>query len=220
MEIQVLSETHLLAACFRALRDLESGRLKSKNVHSEIVFSMGGGNNVSPYLVASELSLILLGLCLTKNVPFCIHHLTSSHKDRRSLPNIRDPKQHNFPHRHQSLPKPRPHLTLRINLHRTSRTPAKRIHHRPRQSHQRTSHHVNRSRLNRFHRLKPSEDRQPPKNPKDLQTSRPTYETCKIRPRTQSRERPGRATGPEERIEEPRKSRAGSYRVERRDMKR
>jgi EKC/KEOPS complex subunit CGI121/TPRKB len=41
-----MSRTHLLAACFRALNDFLSGRLKSRNVHSEIVFALGSSNNV------------------------------------------------------------------------------------------------------------------------------------------------------------------------------
>ena len=45
-DIQILSTTHVLAAVFRAANDYLSGRLKSRNVHSEIVFSLGGNNNV------------------------------------------------------------------------------------------------------------------------------------------------------------------------------
>lgn len=43
---QVVSRTHILAACFRALNDYMSGRLKSRNVHSEIVFALSPNNNV------------------------------------------------------------------------------------------------------------------------------------------------------------------------------
>ena len=43
----LLSRNHVLAACFRAMNDLVNGRLKSRNVHSEIVFSLSPNNNVS-----------------------------------------------------------------------------------------------------------------------------------------------------------------------------
>lgn len=42
-----LSRNHVLAACFRAIDDLINNRLKSRNVHSEIVFSLSPNNNVS-----------------------------------------------------------------------------------------------------------------------------------------------------------------------------
>ncbi|KAI6813657.1 hypothetical protein KC332_g11292 [Hortaea werneckii] len=37
----------LLQGCFRAINDMLQGRLKSKNVHSEIVFSLSQNNNIS-----------------------------------------------------------------------------------------------------------------------------------------------------------------------------
>ncbi|QSS61845.1 CGI121 family protein [Histoplasma capsulatum] len=43
----ILSTTHLLAAVFRALNDHQNNRLKSKNVHSEIVYSLGANNNIA-----------------------------------------------------------------------------------------------------------------------------------------------------------------------------
>ncbi len=42
----ILSRQHVLAACFRAINDMLNGRLKSRNVHSEIVFSLSPNNNV------------------------------------------------------------------------------------------------------------------------------------------------------------------------------
>jgi hypothetical protein len=42
----LLSRNHVLAACFRAVNDSINGRLKSRNVHSEIVFSLSTNNNV------------------------------------------------------------------------------------------------------------------------------------------------------------------------------
>ncbi|KAK2790324.1 hypothetical protein FQN52_005592 [Onygenales sp. PD_12] len=43
----ILSTTHILAAVFRAVNDYQNNRLKSKNVHSEIVYSLSPNNNVS-----------------------------------------------------------------------------------------------------------------------------------------------------------------------------
>jgi len=43
----VLSRNHLLAACFRAINDSLNGRLKTRNVHSEIVFSLSTNNNIA-----------------------------------------------------------------------------------------------------------------------------------------------------------------------------
>ena len=43
----VISKEHVLAACFRAIHDMTSNRMKSRNVHSEIVFSFSPNNNVS-----------------------------------------------------------------------------------------------------------------------------------------------------------------------------
>jgi hypothetical protein len=43
----IISVNHLLAAVFRAMNDMLQNRLKSRNVHSEIVFSLSPNNNVS-----------------------------------------------------------------------------------------------------------------------------------------------------------------------------
>ena len=48
--IQILSRTHALSAVFRAVNDFMNARLKSRNVHSEIVFSLSPANNVRPDL--------------------------------------------------------------------------------------------------------------------------------------------------------------------------
>lgn len=42
----LLSRSHVLAACWRAIVDSQNNRLKSRNVHSEIVFSLSPNNNV------------------------------------------------------------------------------------------------------------------------------------------------------------------------------
>ncbi|KAK5110640.1 hypothetical protein LTR62_005680 [Meristemomyces frigidus] len=43
----ILSRQHVLAACFKAINGISQGRLKSKNVHSEIVFDMSPNSNIS-----------------------------------------------------------------------------------------------------------------------------------------------------------------------------
>jgi EKC/KEOPS complex subunit CGI121/TPRKB len=43
---QILSRQHIFAAVFRAVHDYLNGRLRSHNVHSEIVFSLNPTNNV------------------------------------------------------------------------------------------------------------------------------------------------------------------------------
>ena len=45
-KIQILSKVHILAAAYRAVNDLLENRLRSRNVHSEIVFSLSPNNNV------------------------------------------------------------------------------------------------------------------------------------------------------------------------------
>lgn len=42
----ILSRDQVLGGCFRAINDMLQERLKSKNVHSEIVFSLSQNNNV------------------------------------------------------------------------------------------------------------------------------------------------------------------------------
>jgi EKC/KEOPS complex subunit CGI121/TPRKB len=43
----LISTSHVLAACFKAISDSTNGRLKTRNVHSEIVFALSPNNNVS-----------------------------------------------------------------------------------------------------------------------------------------------------------------------------
>ncbi|KAI5367157.1 hypothetical protein Slin14017_G021930 [Septoria linicola] len=42
----LLSRTHVLSACWRAINDQLADRMKSHNVHSEIVFAMSPNNNI------------------------------------------------------------------------------------------------------------------------------------------------------------------------------
>lgn len=44
---EIVSTEHILAAVFRAANDYLNRRLKSHNVHSEIVFALSPNNNVS-----------------------------------------------------------------------------------------------------------------------------------------------------------------------------
>ncbi|KAL4875936.1 kinase binding protein CGI-121-domain-containing protein [Aspergillus karnatakaensis] len=43
----ILSRAHALAAVFRAVNDYQNERLKSRNIHSEIVFSFSPTNNIA-----------------------------------------------------------------------------------------------------------------------------------------------------------------------------
>lgn len=43
---QIFSRAHALAAVFRAVNDYLNRRLRSRNVHAEIVFSLSPTNNV------------------------------------------------------------------------------------------------------------------------------------------------------------------------------
>lgn len=43
----ILSTRPILAACFRAINDQVNSRLRSRNVHSEVVYSLSANNNVS-----------------------------------------------------------------------------------------------------------------------------------------------------------------------------
>lgn len=51
----LISRKHVLAACFRAINDMLEGQLKSRNVHSEIVFSLSPNNNVGRAIDSSRL---------------------------------------------------------------------------------------------------------------------------------------------------------------------
>lgn len=57
----LLSRPHVLSACWRAINDQLADRMKTHNVHSEIVFAMSPNNNVSrsflPSLLTSHLQV-------------------------------------------------------------------------------------------------------------------------------------------------------------------
>ncbi|KAK4504237.1 hypothetical protein PRZ48_005153 [Zasmidium cellare] len=43
----LLSKNHVLASCFRSINDLLNNRLKTRNVHSEIVFALSPNSNIA-----------------------------------------------------------------------------------------------------------------------------------------------------------------------------
>ena len=49
--VKIISTVHALAAVYRALQDYLQGRQRSKNVHSEIVYSLNPNNNVSIIII-------------------------------------------------------------------------------------------------------------------------------------------------------------------------
>ncbi|KAI9717593.1 MAG: hypothetical protein M1828_007154 [Chrysothrix sp. TS-e1954] len=63
----LISRTHLLAACFRAVHAAETGKLRSRNVHSEIVLSLSPGNNIRSALGVFGIKEGMQGgLCVVK----------------------------------------------------------------------------------------------------------------------------------------------------------
>ncbi|MCJ1467319.1 hypothetical protein MMC07_005943 [Pseudocyphellaria aurata] len=53
----IVSTTHALAGVFRAANDYGNERIRSRNVHSEIVFALGPNNNVSSSVAIKFVSL-------------------------------------------------------------------------------------------------------------------------------------------------------------------
>jgi len=51
---QIISKIHALSATYRAVNDFLSSRLKSRNVHSEIVYSLSPNNNVCALLLPQQ----------------------------------------------------------------------------------------------------------------------------------------------------------------------
>ncbi|KAF6237368.1 hypothetical protein HO173_004258 [Letharia columbiana] len=81
----ILSTTHVLAAVFRAANDHLNGRLRSRTVHSEIVFSLGANNNIAQSLRTFGITATttnLLAIKLTTNPSITAstvsEHLTAS----------------------------------------------------------------------------------------------------------------------------------------------
>ena len=78
----VISKNHVLAACFRAINDQLSNRLKSRNVHSEIVFSLSPNNNVSPV----PCRLFAVRSCSVFRIIRYCFHVSSHHVRLRFFP--------------------------------------------------------------------------------------------------------------------------------------
>lgn len=81
----IISRTHLLSAAWRAINDQRAGRLKTRNVHSEIVFALSGNNNVC----------ILVNV--RKDAIECRCLDTDRTSDRRILPPPRPHTSNNLP---------------------------------------------------------------------------------------------------------------------------
>ncbi|KAL9641295.1 MAG: hypothetical protein Q9204_000144 [Flavoplaca sp. TL-2023a] len=62
----ILSSTHLLAAIFRAANDKFNDRLKSKNVHAEMVFCLSMNNNIAESFRRFGVSPTTTSLCAIK----------------------------------------------------------------------------------------------------------------------------------------------------------
>lgn len=58
----LISRNHVLAACFRAINDQINGRLRSRNVHSEIVFSLSLNNNVSRSVLPNHQAIFKMAM--------------------------------------------------------------------------------------------------------------------------------------------------------------
>lgn len=66
----LLSRNHVLSACFRAINDLLNQRLKTRNVHSEIVFALSPNSNVSMSRSAVFLFDVGLSACSINDLLF------------------------------------------------------------------------------------------------------------------------------------------------------
>ncbi|KAL8691818.1 MAG: hypothetical protein Q9218_003036 [Villophora microphyllina] len=66
----ILSSTHVLAAVFRAVNDWRNGRMKSKNVHSEIVFCLTIKVSTSASITADIVQQHLSGSVEGAPLPF------------------------------------------------------------------------------------------------------------------------------------------------------
>ncbi|KAF2723525.1 CGI-121-domain-containing protein [Polychaeton citri CBS 116435] len=66
----LLTRNHILAACWRAIVDLNLDRLRSKNVHSEIVFSLSTNNNIAESFRKFGVQDETKNLVVIKVIPF------------------------------------------------------------------------------------------------------------------------------------------------------
>ncbi|KAG4412201.1 hypothetical protein IFR04_014661 [Cadophora malorum] len=77
----ILSKVHILAAAYRAVNDLLENRLRSRNVHSEIVFSLSPNNNIAEsfrrFGITPTTSTLLIIKLSTPTSPFSISDITA-----------------------------------------------------------------------------------------------------------------------------------------------
>ncbi|KAG9233543.1 kinase binding protein CGI-121-domain-containing protein [Amylocarpus encephaloides] len=81
----IVSKIHALAAAYRAVNDMLSDRLRSRNVHSEIVFSLSPNNNIAESfrrfgITPSTTSLLLIKITTDPSLSASdiASHLTTS----------------------------------------------------------------------------------------------------------------------------------------------
>ncbi|TGO46768.1 hypothetical protein BOTNAR_0566g00040 [Botryotinia narcissicola] len=78
----VLSKLHILAAAYRAINDALEERLKSRNIHSEIVFSLSMNNNIAEYfrrfgITPTTTSLLVIKVAPASSASQISEHLSS-----------------------------------------------------------------------------------------------------------------------------------------------
>ncbi|TEY34312.1 hypothetical protein BOTCAL_0638g00030 [Botryotinia calthae] len=78
----VLSKLHILAAAYRAINDALEERLKSRNIHSEIVFSLSMNNNIAESfrrfgITPSTTSLLVVKVAPASSASQISEHLSS-----------------------------------------------------------------------------------------------------------------------------------------------
>ncbi|TGO46214.1 hypothetical protein BCON_0337g00030 [Botryotinia convoluta] len=78
----VLSKLHILAAAYRAINDALEERLKSRNIHSEIVFSLSMNNNIAESfrrfgITPTTTSLLVVKVASASSASQISEHLSS-----------------------------------------------------------------------------------------------------------------------------------------------
>ncbi|ESZ89935.1 hypothetical protein SBOR_9681 [Sclerotinia borealis F-4128] len=78
----ILSRLHVLAAAYRAINDALENRLKSRNIHSEIVFSLSMNNNIAESfrrfgITPTTTSLLIVKVAPASSAAQISAHLTS-----------------------------------------------------------------------------------------------------------------------------------------------
>ncbi|KAF7958338.1 hypothetical protein EAE96_001889 [Botrytis aclada] len=78
----VLSKLHILAAAYRAINDALEERLKSRNIHSEVVFSLSMNNNIAESfrrfgIIPTTTSLLVVKVAPASSASQISEHLSS-----------------------------------------------------------------------------------------------------------------------------------------------